>query len=95
LAATEGLPIYQPLEIAVRFEGVTVERDGVSILDHVSAVAPKGSCTAIIGPNGAGKTTLLLALLGEIKYQGHIVISTWFPALGMSPSACILTGECR
>lgn len=75
MAATEGLPIYRPLEIAVRFEGVTVERDGVSILDHVSAVAPKGSCTAIIGPNGAGKTTLLLALLGEITYQGHIVVS--------------------
>lgn len=74
MAATEILPIYQPLEIAVRFEGVTVARDGVSILDHVSAIAPKGSCTAIIGPNGAGKTTLLLALLGEITYQGRIVV---------------------
>ena len=75
MAATEALPMYQPLEIAVRFDGVTVERDGVSILDHVSAIAPKGSCTAIIGPNGAGKTTLLLALLGEIRYQGRIDVS--------------------
>ena len=75
MAATEALPMYQPLEIAVRFDGVTVERDGVSILDHVSAIAPKGSCTAIIGPNGAGKTTLLLALLGEIRYQGRILVS--------------------
>lgn len=74
MPAIESLPIYQPLEFAVRFEGVTVMRDGVSILDQVNAVAPKGSCTAIIGPNGAGKTTLLLALLGEITYQGHIVV---------------------
>lgn len=72
LAATEALPVYQPLEAAVRFEEVTVEYDGISILDRVSAIVPKGSCTAIIGPNGAGKTTLLLALLGEISYQGRI-----------------------
>lgn len=63
------------MEPAVRFDGVTVERGGISILDRVSAAAPQGSCTAIIGPNGAGKTTLLLALLGEIHYQGQIHLS--------------------
>jgi len=65
-------PAYQLVEAAVRFEEVTVERGGISILDRVTATAPKGSSTAIIGPNGAGKTTLLLALLGEISYQGRI-----------------------
>ena len=64
--------LYQPIEAAVRFEEVTVERGGVSILDRVTATVPRGGCTAIIGPNGAGKTTLLLALLGEIPYQGRI-----------------------
>lgn len=75
MAATDVFPLHQPEqpEAAVRFESVTVERGGVSILDRVSATAPKGSCTAIIGPNGAGKTTLLLALLGEISYQGRIL----------------------
>jgi len=63
------------MDIAVRFDEVTVERGGISILDRVTATAPKGSCTAIIGPNGAGKTTLLLALLGEINYQGRIHLS--------------------
>jgi zinc transport system ATP-binding protein len=75
LAATETFPLYQPIEAAVRFEEVTVERGGISIVDRVTATVPKGSCTTIIGPNGAGKTTLLLALLGEIRYQGRIHIS--------------------
>ena len=74
--AVAELPLYQPdpttLEAAVRFDHITVERGGISILDGVSASVPKGSCTAIIGPNGAGKTTLLMALLGEISYQGTI-----------------------
>ncbi|MCL1981032.1 MAG: metal ABC transporter ATP-binding protein [Proteobacteria bacterium] len=74
MAATDPLPLYRPLESAVRFDTVTVEQGGISILDRVSATVPKGSCTAIIGPNGAGKTTLLLALLGEINYQGRIVL---------------------
>lgn len=72
MAATDALPLYQPVEAAVRFEEVTVERGGISIVDRVTATVPKGSCTAIIGPNGAGKTTLLLALLGEIGYEGRI-----------------------
>ena len=70
--AAIDLPRFQPGSDAVRFEGVTVTRGGVSILDHVTAAVPKGSCTAIIGPNGAGKTTLLLALLGEVGYEGRI-----------------------
>ena len=32
--------MFQPLEIAVHFDGVTVARDGVSILDHVSRLVP-------------------------------------------------------
>lgn len=74
MAATNVFPLYHPdtVDTAVRFDAVTVERAGISILDRVSATVPKGSCTAIIGPNGAGKTTLLLALLGEIRYKGRI-----------------------
>jgi len=81
LADTDSLPRPLQLEPAVRFDEVTVKHEGVSILDRVSAIVPKGSCTAIIGPNGAGKTTLLLALLGEIDYLGRIVLG----AGGISP----------
>ncbi len=77
--AVVELPLYQAeaasSDAAVRFEGVCVKRGSVSILEGVSATVPKGSCTAIIGPNGAGKTTLLMALLGEISYQGAIVLN--------------------
>jgi zinc transport system ATP-binding protein len=87
LAAIDVLPLHQPIESAVRFEEVTVERGGVSILDRVSATVPRGSCTAIIGPNGSGKTTLLLALLGEISYEGRIRMDTngRVPRIGYVP----------
>jgi len=60
---------------AVSFENVTLKLGGVSILDGVTAVVPRGGCTAIIGPNGAGKTMLLLSLLGEVPYRGRIHIA--------------------
>ena len=75
MALTDPHLQQYPLAAAIRFEEVSVERGGVSILDKVTATVPKGSCTAIIGPNGAGKTTLLLALLREISYQGRIRIT--------------------
>lgn len=62
-------------DVAVGFEGVTVELGGVPILDGVTAQVPRGGCTAIVGPNGSGKTTLLLALLGQIPFAGRIVIN--------------------
>lgn len=58
--------------VGVRFDHITVERDGRAILDDVTAIAPCGGATAIIGPNGAGKTTLLRCLLGETRYEGAI-----------------------
>jgi zinc transport system ATP-binding protein len=64
-----------PNRAAVAFEDVTVVLGGNTILDHVTASVPRGSCTAIVGPNGAGKTTLLLALLKQLAYSGRIRIT--------------------
>jgi len=62
-------------EDAVRFEHVTVEANGVTILRDITASVPLGSCTMVVGPNGAGKTTLLRALLGHVRYSGSIAIA--------------------
>lgn len=57
---------------AVTFDHISVTMAGVSILEDVTAAAPRGGCTAVVGPNGAGKTTLLLALLAQAPYRGSI-----------------------
>ncbi|MDR1535162.1 MAG: metal ABC transporter ATP-binding protein [Planctomycetota bacterium] len=56
----------------VTFSNVTVVLDRNLILDRVTAVIPRGGCTAVVGPNGAGKTTLLLAMLGYVPHRGEI-----------------------
>lgn len=61
--------------VAVAFEDVSVRIDGVPILECVTAVCPRGGCTAVVGPNGAGKTTLLMALLRQLPFEGGIRIA--------------------
>ncbi len=55
-----------PDDVVVRFEAVSVERDGRSVLEGLSFSVRAGQVVGIIGPNGAGKTTLLRALLGLV-----------------------------
>ncbi len=44
--------------------GVTLVRDGRTILDHIDIDIGAGEIVTLIGPNGAGKTTLVRVLLG-------------------------------
>jgi iron complex transport system ATP-binding protein len=41
------------------FSGVTVRRDGATLLDSISWEVSEGERWVVLGPNGAGKTTLL------------------------------------
>ena len=70
-----------PSDVAVRLRGLTVRRNGLTILQSIDADIPSGSSTVVIGPNGAGKSTLLLCIAGELACEGRVT----FPASGRPP----------
>ena len=53
-------------DIIMTARGLTLRRDGVTLLDSVSAQIRRGSITLLLGHNGAGKTLLLNCLHGLI-----------------------------
>ncbi|MFV0316637.1 MAG: metal ABC transporter ATP-binding protein [Microthrixaceae bacterium] len=53
-------------EPALRTENLTVAYGSTLALDHVDAVIPAGTSTALVGPNGSGKSTFLRAVAGLV-----------------------------
>jgi iron complex transport system ATP-binding protein len=51
---------------------LSVELDGVRILDGVAAAVEDGEWVTVIGPNGAGKSTLLRAVAGLVPFAGEV-----------------------
>ncbi|MGD9607418.1 MAG: thiol reductant ABC exporter subunit CydD [Leucobacter sp.] len=49
---------------AISFDGVSVEREGRTVVGPVSFEVRPGEVVALAGPSGAGKSTLVSALLG-------------------------------
>ncbi len=50
----------------IEVQGLTVRFAGVTPIDDMSVVFPRGTC-GLIGPNGAGKTTFFNVLSGFVK----------------------------
>ena len=59
-------------EPALSVRGLSVQREGRTILTGVSFAADPGSVLAVVGPNGAGKSTLLKVLAGLLPHDGQV-----------------------
>ena len=51
----------------IHLRNVTLQYNGVSVLEDINAEIPAGDRIAIVGPNGAGKTTLIKLIAGLIE----------------------------
>ena len=58
----------------LRVENLSVQLDGVTILENLSLEVEQGEVFCLIGPNGCGKTTLLDCILGWLKPQSGRVM---------------------
>ena len=59
-------------------DDVSLELDGVTVLDHVDLAIADGGITVLVGPSGAGKSTVLRLLdrlevptSGEVRFRGR------------------------
>jgi zinc transport system ATP-binding protein len=59
----------------LEIDALAVRRHQEALLDQVTLRVRRGSIHVIVGPNGAGKSTLVAALLGEIAFDGRIVLN--------------------
>ncbi|MDI9616777.1 MAG: phosphate ABC transporter ATP-binding protein [Methanothrix sp.] len=58
----------------IQLEGVTVEKNGMMILNDINIEVRTGETLGVIGPTGAGKTTLLRVMdLIEIPSKGRVL----------------------
>jgi iron complex transport system ATP-binding protein len=65
-------------------DGVTIERDGRTLLDDVHLDIQPGRVTAILGPNGAGKSSLIKVMSGEWRPQSGAVRLDGTPLVRLS-----------
>ena len=59
---------------AIELEGVSVRKQGNTLVNNVNLRVCRGEFVGLIGPNGAGKTSLLNVLSGFEKFDGTLKI---------------------
>ena len=55
-------------------QNLSVERNGKTVVEHVSFAAEDGQWLMIVGPNGAGKSTIVSAVSGCAPYTGRVLL---------------------
>lgn len=65
-------PQSQP--VLVEIDHLTIRRHGEAILEDVAINIARASAHVVVGRNGAGKSTLISAMLGQIAFDGRIVM---------------------
>jgi len=82
-------------EAILRTEGLTVRFGGLTALDTVDVVVPRGEIRAIIGPNGAGKSTFFNCLTGVLRPTGGRIVFQGENVAGLPPHAISRKGIAR
>jgi branched-chain amino acid transport system ATP-binding protein len=81
--------------MTLRTDGLTVRFGGLTALNNVSIVVPKGQIRAVIGPNGAGKSTFFNCLTGVIKPTSGQVLFDGGDITGLAPDRISRLGLAR
>ena len=71
---------------AIRFENVSYEVDGISILNTINGSFYKEKITTLVGPSGAGKTTLLKMCNGLISPSSGELFIDSTPLFSIKPT---------
>jgi branched-chain amino acid transport system ATP-binding protein len=69
----------------LRIEGLTRQFGGLTALNKVSMVVPRGEIRAIIGPNGAGKSTFFNCLTGVVPPTSGRILFDGEDITGLPP----------
>ena len=82
-------------EPAMEIKGVTVRFGGLTALDKVDLVVPKGGVVAVIGPNGSGKSTLFNVITGLVKAESGSIQFRGEEIIGLPPHKILAKGIAR
>jgi zinc transport system ATP-binding protein len=77
-------------ETLVEARGLTVERDGRRVLDHVDLAVRRGEVVTLVGLNGSGKSTLVKTLLGLVAPSAGEVRRSPGLRIGYTPQSLSL-----
>ncbi len=61
-------------KVAVKLSGYTKSFDDLMLLEDADLTVNYGEKIALVGKNGSGKSTVLKSIMGELDYDGQIVL---------------------